>query len=223
MSVETVEAPAAETAEPTQEAAATEETPAVEAKPVKAPKEPTKCLCALYGVEVPAEDGGEATIEEIGCTATTSSKFAPGHDAKLKSLLIKAGSLGRKVFKTDEQGNDVEISVADAAGEYGFADKVQSGIEIAQKKAADKAGRAEVAAQKKAEAAAKKEADKAAKAEAAATRKAEQLKKAEEKAAQVKADKEAKAAAAQAAKDAAAASAPADATPVAGSEDAPLF
>lgn len=164
------------------------EAPATPAK--KEPKAPVRCKCSLYSKAVD-QDGESVLVELVACTATTGGNFAPGHDAKLKSELIKLGAAGQPVYKTvgDE---DVEMTAQDAANEYGFAAKVASGIERLtalndgkEAKAAERAKAKEV-----------REAERAAK-------KAER-----EKAAQAKKDERAKAAAEKkAAKEAAAAEA----------------
>jgi hypothetical protein len=73
------------------------------------------CECSLYTI-----DGTWGTE----CAATTSGRFAVGHDAKLKSLLISAGVAGHQVHR----GSEVANAMHWAAG-YGFAAKVATGIE----------------------------------------------------------------------------------------------
>lgn len=50
------------------------------------------CACGSYAFEVLIHEnvGGDKVWQQktTGCAATTQSTFAPGHDAKLKSLLI---------------------------------------------------------------------------------------------------------------------------------------
>jgi hypothetical protein len=158
MSVESVEVPVEET----------------EAKPVKVAKQPTPCACSLYSVEVP--DGDSTALEGVDCDAVSKGRFAPGHDAKLKSLLIKAGANGHKVYRANENGEDVLTTWQDAANEHGFGPKVHSGVELAQKRAGEKAEReakrAELKAQRAVEREAKQAAAKAAK-EAASTTESE--------------------------------------------------
>jgi hypothetical protein len=204
MSTETVE----------NETAATDEVEAP-ATPVKEPKVPVKCKCGLYSKIV--GEGDSAVLDElVPCTATTNGNFAPGHDAKLKSQLIKLGATDIPVYKNVD-GEDVEMSAQDAANEYGFGPKVADGIARAKSLLADKAAKAEVRDTKKAQA----EADKAAKKEEAAAKKADR----EAEAAAKKAAKKAEADAAKAAKAAAqAATTPAEADADAnGSDDESLF
>lgn len=155
------------------EATADEATETKRAKKVKALK---PCASSLYSY-VDAE-GVTHTCGTEG--RETTATFCPGHDAKLKSLLIKAGAAGYEVRK-DVEGGFLTMSAMEAANEYGFASTVETGIakaaEKAQakaereaKRAAAKAEREEKAAKAKAEREAKKaerEAAKAAKAQKA--------------------------------------------------------
>ncbi|MEU0246667.1 hypothetical protein ABZ192_20490 [Streptomyces sp. NPDC006235] len=73
------------------------------------------CTCARYSFEVLVHEGstGEAVWQATTteCTATTQSKFAPGHDAKLRSLLVQAQAGGHLV----RQVNGRAVVIADAA------------------------------------------------------------------------------------------------------------
>lgn len=73
------------------------------------------CTCARYSFEVLVHEGstGEAVWQATTteCTATTQSKFAPGHDAKLRSLLAQAQAGGHLV----RQVNGRAVVIADAA------------------------------------------------------------------------------------------------------------
>lgn len=151
MSVETTEAPVVETA------------PVAE-KPAKVVKAPAKCACSLY-------TGQDAKGVDLstGCTAETVRTFGPGHDAKLKSLLIKVAIAGGEVTKT-VNGESSQLSAIHAAEEYGFRPQVEKGLAVHTAKVTKStdaaAARAAKKAEKdaaKAEAKAKREADKAAK------------------------------------------------------------
>jgi hypothetical protein len=83
-------------------------------------REPTPCVCANY-VD---NDNGAGT----GCGSVSRSKFAPGHDAKLKSFLIRCGADGHQVRQADN--GQVESSLA-WAKLFGFAEQVRSGIDRA--------------------------------------------------------------------------------------------
>ena len=62
----------------------------------KAPKVPTACQC--FTVEIGTEDG----IAVYGpCTGTTNGTFAPGHDAKLKSVLQRLFVAGQPYVVND--------------------------------------------------------------------------------------------------------------------------
>lgn len=116
-----------------------------------------KCRCANVVT---------ASGETTGCTRTTTRTFAPGHDAKLKSLLGLALANNEMVTVTtpgDADGADattVEVSALEAAGMFGnfgymvvqIAEKVQAKRDRAEahkaKLAANKAARAEKKATK---------------------------------------------------------------------------
>lgn len=179
--------------------------------PAKAVKVPSKCKCGLYS-KVEDDNGTPVLVELVPCTATTNGNFAPGHDAKLKSQLIKLGATDTSVYKTVEGGEDVEMTAQDAANEYGFASKVREGIERAKTELATKADREKARADKKAAAETAKAEKKAEREKAAAERKA-----AADKA---KADKKA---AVEAAKTEAAATANEAKADAEGSDDESLF
>ncbi len=102
-------------------------------KNTKAAKtEARNCECAKYfavTAEILDNDGNlldEAT-ESTGCNATTRNDFAQGHDAKLKSHLIRWGSLGLEVVYV-EGGLRVGTDAQNVANRYGFGHMVQAGI-----------------------------------------------------------------------------------------------
>lgn len=182
----------------------TVETPAaeVEAKPAKSPKQPKPCACSQY--EVRTDEG----VTSTGCTAQTVRSFVPGHDAKLKSMLIKAAIAGQDVTRlATSEYPESTLTARQAAEDFNFAGHIDKGVETHEKREAVRQEKADARAAKKAEADAKK-AD--AQAEAAAAREAKkeeaaarrEAKKAERDAAaaQRKAEREAKKAEADAEK-----------------------
>ena len=92
----------------------------------------TPCQCARFS----NAETGEAT----GCTKTTTREISPGHDAKLKSLALRAGAAGQQVTRMDD-GIAVTTDAVKAVEGYGFAHMVASGIERAHAKARAKAER----------------------------------------------------------------------------------
>lgn len=84
------------------------------------------CTCSL--VVAFAEDGTELTT---GCTSTTKRTFAPGHDARLKGFLIRAGAENMMV----RVGEDVNTSAQAVADQFGFGYMVAEGIRKAEKRA----------------------------------------------------------------------------------------
>lgn len=116
------------------ESPSTEVDPAVNVvaddKPTKAKAVATPCACSLYY----GTDGkGEALSTD--CEAVTVRTFGPGHDAKLKSLLIKTAVAGEDVIKVVD-GTETELSPVHAAEEYGFRDLVEKGVETHRAKIA---------------------------------------------------------------------------------------
>lgn len=111
----------------------------------------TVCECSRYSVLVnihtnPA-DGNLVWDEELttGCPKTlTTRTFAPGHDAKLKGFLIRAGVDGHEV--TDDQG--ISCTAEAMAGRYGFAHLVREGIDNGKLAREDKANKAKARAHK---------------------------------------------------------------------------
>lgn len=91
-------------------------------------KDRTRCVCSAYAVEI-KDENGEVKRAALECDSDTASKFAPGHDARLKSLLVKAGAVGADVVKTIDD-DTVRLTALDAASEFGFADAVARGIEL---------------------------------------------------------------------------------------------
>jgi len=127
-------------------------------KPAKSETEsaaaPHACECSRYQVEswigeVPegADPGDYVRYTGTGCDATTARTFAMGHDAKLKSLLIRAGVDGLAV-RRDEGGMVVTGDALQMAAAISpaIAAKVEHGIQLAAEKAARKAEREEPAA-----------------------------------------------------------------------------
>lgn len=80
------------------------------------------CACSL--VVAVAADG---TTTRTGCTATTRHTFAPGHDARLKGFLIRAGRDGLHV-RTVGLGVAHETTAVKFAERFGFAHMVRDGI-----------------------------------------------------------------------------------------------
>ena len=94
--------------------------------------EPTRCACSRYSVLVnvrEADDGDLVWDDELstGCTATARKTFAQGHDAKLKSALIKWGAEGYEI-RRDDGGVAVTGDAFTMAREFAFHDMVVSAI-----------------------------------------------------------------------------------------------
>lgn len=146
----------------------TDETEAVEEKPARERKvvEPTRCECGLYT----GTDAKGAALS-TDCTETNTRTFKPGHDAKLKSLLIKVGAAGGQVTKT-VGGETEEMDPLHAADLYGFRNLVEKSVDAAKAKADERAKAAEARQAKKDAAAKAKEEAKAKREQAAAAKKA---------------------------------------------------
>lgn len=118
--------------------------------------EPTACECSKYDALVNKQlteanlETGDYDIFETGCTATTRKLFAPGHDAKLKSFLIKYS--GPEFDIRRNEGGVASSNDAEAHGDrYEFGYMVRAGIDKARAKAEAKARRKAAKAAKAAE------------------------------------------------------------------------
>lgn len=98
-----------------------------------------KVACACAKVAVRTETG---EVRTTGCTAETRRTFAPGHDARLKGFLIRAGVEGHDVKVGEDEVRDAQ-AVAD---QFGFGYMVAEGI----KRGAERAFKAELRAMAKA-------------------------------------------------------------------------
>ena len=88
-----------------------------------ATKTTARVACACSGFK--AIDAAGRVVATTDCLATTRRTFAPGHDARLKGFLIRAGVEGH-LIRTPEGGAD---QVADKVAErYGFGYMVREGI-----------------------------------------------------------------------------------------------
>lgn len=91
-----------------------------------AKKAQTPCECANYSIlrwNETSEDWD--TVATTRCPGTlTTRTFAPGHDAKLKGFLIRAGVAAEEV--SDNQG--VTANPIAMAARYGFEQMVRKGI-----------------------------------------------------------------------------------------------
>jgi len=112
------------------------------------------CECSKYDAVFPDElteenlESGNYQIFETGCTAQTKRLFAPGHDAKLKSALIKWGALGLDIRRT-EAGVATSAEAVKHASRFKFAHMVAAGIKRAEDKRLAKLAKAEERAAKK--------------------------------------------------------------------------
>jgi hypothetical protein len=108
-----------------------------------AAKAPNNCACSEFeiGIGITAEEDGQPDFDgtATGCTKTTRRTFSPGCDAKLKSLLIRAGVEGLEVR---HNSGITYGDPASAARQFGFADMVAAGIQRGIAKAAAKAAKA---------------------------------------------------------------------------------
>lgn len=77
--------------------------------------------CTCSKVTTRTETG---ELVSTGCRATTKRTFAPGHDARLKGFLIRAGIAGQDVKVGDDTPRDAQ-AVAD---QFGFGYMVAEGI-----------------------------------------------------------------------------------------------
>lgn len=92
------------------------------------------CECQNWDVETDTAnpETGEGYLD-TGCAASTTRQFAPGHDAKLKSLLITAGTHGWSVSRLTG-GVRTSSTPVEAASYFGFEHQVAAGIKNGQDK-----------------------------------------------------------------------------------------
>lgn len=90
------------------------------------------CQCGRFAVVK-----ADGTKVRTGCTRTTKRLFAPGHDAKLKGILIRAGVAGEQVIREGE-GNNGFTDPVKWGYSFGFGHMVEAGIKLARDKAAAK-------------------------------------------------------------------------------------
>lgn len=120
----------------------------------KATETATPCECSKYDA-LPGDlteaqiESGDYTIWNTGCASTTRNLFAPGHDAKLKSFLIKHEANGNEV-RRNEGGVAITTDAAGHASRYDFAHMVIAGVAKAKAKAQAKAEREAARAERKA-------------------------------------------------------------------------
>lgn len=96
----------------------------------RGPLDACECQNWEIGETVDGEDGDEpeVTIFTTGCDKQTKRLFAQGHDAKLKSLLIKAGVEGLEVRWGRRTGVLVTTDYEGAARRFGFETQVIDGV-----------------------------------------------------------------------------------------------
>ena len=88
------------------------------------------CECSRWSYVVPGEteDIGSVELVDTGCTRSTTNRFAMGHDARLKSLLIEAGRRETEVRRDSEDGTARSMDWRKAADMFGFGYMVHDGV-----------------------------------------------------------------------------------------------
>lgn len=104
------------------------------------------CACSRYEVLVNVREDKSGNLVwdaayTTGCTRVTKRIFAQGHDARLKSFLIKHGAEGREI-RHIVNGVATTMSAWQAAQTYGFSYMVHNGILAVQKRAERRAAKA---------------------------------------------------------------------------------
>lgn len=84
------------------------------------------CTCSKVSTRT---ETGE--LVSTGCSQTTKRTFAPGHDARLKGFLIRAGVEGQDVTV----GDDAPRSAQAVADQFGFGYMVAEGIKAGAERA----------------------------------------------------------------------------------------
>lgn len=78
--------------------------------------------------------------DHLTCDGETMRTFQAGHDARLKSFLIRHGAIGNEIFRSQD-GALIGKSAIEWASSFGFGYQVTAGIKRAQDKAAAAAQR----------------------------------------------------------------------------------
>jgi hypothetical protein len=101
----------------------------------------SNCACSEFEIGITTEEDGQPDFDgsNTECSSTTRRVFSPGHDARLKSLLIRAGVEGLEVRHNSGITYGDPVS---AARQFGFAEMVAAGIQRSIAKAAAKAEKA---------------------------------------------------------------------------------
>lgn len=107
-----------------------------------------ECICSHVVASFDETDRGLQLLVGRGtrCMDSTRNEFAPGHDAKLKSFLIVAGTLGVDVSLGDGQWMEAQK----LAGQFGFGHQVARGIAAAKARAKTRTDKAVAKSAKKA-------------------------------------------------------------------------
>ncbi len=107
------------------------------------------CSCSLFTLITwtDGDNGEQIPSDEVGtgCTASTHRDFAPGHDARLKGFLIRAGAADMEVSEYSRKGHlQGHWGAENVANRFGFGPMVAEGIQRAKDKAIAKAARRNV-------------------------------------------------------------------------------
>lgn len=94
--------------------------------------------CTCYVAEATQPDAGVLAVH-VGCGRTTHGEFAPGHDAKLKSLLIQAHRDGVTLRITDLLGQVAERTPMAVAAEREWEDFLTHTLKATKKVRSDEA------------------------------------------------------------------------------------
>ncbi|AGK80441.1 hypothetical protein SFUL_5553 [Streptomyces microflavus DSM 40593] len=94
------------------------------------PETDKPCACSSYSLLVLVHENAEGDKvwqqTTTRCAATTKRTFAPGHDAKLKSLLLQAGAGGHQVRRT-ASSTVVDRDAAKVAADLGWEGIIPGG------------------------------------------------------------------------------------------------
>lgn len=77
----------------------------------------TACICRNFV--------NNTTGDRLACNRETTRTFAPGHDARLKGFLIRAGRNGDQI---KVYGNEGTFTAQAVANRFGFAHQVAEGV-----------------------------------------------------------------------------------------------
>ncbi len=95
-----------------------------------APKTPTlathRCECSRWLIASTDDQNSELQeIETTNCATLTRKQFAPGHDAKLKALLVRSYEMDKQILRRGVDALTTYPDPIEASAGFGFRHQVR--------------------------------------------------------------------------------------------------